>query len=290
MAVVICSRDRATLLDGALPAAVAALRPGDDLVVVDSASRDDSVRDVADRHGVRAVRCDRPGLSRARNTGWRATTAAVVLFTDDDCRLAPGAVAAAARALQPSSVGVVWGHVVSDDADAARNLSVTAEGEPGQYDGTGDLSATGHGAAMAFRREVLEALGGFDEALGAGSRFRAGEDKDAFWRASRAGWGVRAEPALQVVHVTWRDERQALRTLYGYGVGAGAVAAKRRRLAGDREVLGELWRHGLLPAARWARQRRIADSAGALARAAGCVAGAWQARRAPVDGDHLVDA
>lgn len=289
VAVVICCRDRAELLADALPPALAALRPQDELLVVDSASCDSSVADVARRHGVRVVRCERPGLSRARNAGWRSTDRPFLLFTDDDCRLDPAAVRAAAAALQLAGTGVVWGRVVAD-GDDGRALSVTAAGEPAAFDGSGDLSATGHGAAMAFRREVLGALSGFDEALGAGGRFRAGEDKDAFWRAVRAGWLVRAEPRLLATHVTWRAEGEALRTLYGYGYGAGAVATKRRRVAGERDVLGELWRHGLLPAARSARRGRLGDSAGALVRAVGCVNGAWQARRTPLERDHLVDA
>lgn len=284
----VCCRERAELLAGALPAALAALRPQDELLVVDSGSRDSSVADVARRHGVRVVRCDRPGLSRARNAGWRAADRPVVLFTDDDCLLDPASVQAAANALQPIRFGVVWGRVVADH-EGGRALSVTAEGEPVEYDGSGDVSATGHGAAMAFRREVLEELDGFDETLGAGGRFRAGEDKDAFWRAARAGWRVRAEPRLQVTHVTWRAEREALRTMYGYGVGAGALATKRRLLAGEHELVRELWRHGLLPAARSAKQRRFADSAAALIRGAGCASGAWQARRARLERDHLVE-
>lgn len=289
VALIICCRDRAELLAGALAAALAALRPQDELLVVDSASYDSTVADVARRHGVRVVRCEQPGLSRARNAGWRSTDRPFLLFTDDDCRLEPAAVRAAASALQHAGTGVVWGRVVAD-GDDRRSLSVTAEGEPTEFDGSGDLSATGHGAAMAFRREVLETLSGFDEALGAGGRFRAGEDKDAFWRAVKAGWRVRAEPLLQATHVTWRAQGEALRTLYGYGYGAGAVATKRRRVAGEREVLGELWRHGLLPAARFARRGRLGDSAGAVVRALGCVNGAWQARRVPLERDHLVDA
>jgi cellulose synthase/poly-beta-1,6-N-acetylglucosamine synthase-like glycosyltransferase len=154
----------------------------------------------------------------------------------------------------------------------------------------GDVSALGHGANMAFRREVLVELGGFDPLLGAGSEFPAGEDKDVLWRAMRAGWRAIFAADLQVTHVSWRDDMEAVRVMFRYGVGAGAVVAKRRRIAGERGLAAqEMWRHGLLPAARAARRGRWSASAGALARSAGVVEGAVRARRLPMRDGRLVD-
>lgn len=280
---VLCSRDRSALLAEALPSVLAAIRPGDEVVVVDSASRDGSVGTVAESAGVRLLRCDRPGLSRARNLGWRATDRPLVLFTDDDCRPLPGWMEAAAAAFADPAVGAVWGRVL-DDGRSGIPLSVSEADGPARYDGRGDLSSIGHGACMAFRRATLEDIGGFDELLGVGALLGSGEDKDAFWRAARAGWSCRSAPGVAVTHVGWRDDAAARRVLYRYGVGAGALAVKRRRLSRERSlVLAELWRHGLVPAARRARHRRYAVSAGALVRAAGVLSGARQGRRLPLD-------
>jgi GT2 family glycosyltransferase len=219
----------------------------------------------------------------------------VVVFTDDDCRPHDRWVAAAVAALVEDRVGVVWGRVLAD-VDATEptggiRLSLLDEGGPTEGALDADLSSLGHGADMAFRREVLEQVGGFDAALGVGSAYPAGEDKDVFWRAMRAGWRVRFAPAMAVTHVKWRGESEALRVMYRYGVGAGAVAAKRRRLDGTRGLVrGELVRHGLLPARRALRRGRLTRAAGALARSAGVVAGARRAGRAPMAGDHLSDA
>ena len=49
---------------------------------------------------------------------------------------------------------------------------------------------------MLVRRATFEALGGFDEGY-----FMYVEDVDLCWRAWRAGWRVRYEPAGRVVHV-----------------------------------------------------------------------------------------
>ncbi len=52
------------------------------------------------------------------------------------------------------------------------------------------------GSCFLVRREAWEELGGFDE-----SYFMYVEDVDLCWRAWRAGWTVRYEPAARVMHV-----------------------------------------------------------------------------------------
>ena len=79
VAVVLPTRDRPEMLARCLESLRAALGPDDELVVVDSAS----VVPIMDV-GARVIRCERPGVDRARNAGWRATTADLVLFVDDD--------------------------------------------------------------------------------------------------------------------------------------------------------------------------------------------------------------
>ncbi|MCW2600415.1 MAG: glycosyltransferase family 2 protein [Frankiales bacterium] len=284
---VICCRDRAELLADAVPAVLAELGPDDELLVVDSASLDSDVAVVARAAGARVLRCEEPGASRARNAGWRATSAAVVLFTDDDCRPLPGWRDAAVKALAAPETGAVWGQVLAD-RETGIALSVGAF-TPFEVTDDSDLSETGHGAAMAFRRSALEAVGGFDISLGAGARFGGAEDKDAFWRVHRAGFGARSVPEMAVTHVVHRDESQARRVMLSYGIGAGVLAWKRARL-GDRRPLvrSELWRHGLLPAVRWARRGRYAAATGALVRAVGVLCGWWQVRTWSVVDGHLV--
>jgi GT2 family glycosyltransferase len=79
---------------------------------------------------------------------------------------------------------------------------------------------------MAFRREALDAIGPFDELLGAGSRCRGGEDLDAFVRLLRAGWTVAYEPSALAWHTHRADRAGLRRQLFGYGVGLSAYLAK----------------------------------------------------------------
>jgi GT2 family glycosyltransferase len=175
-AVVVATRNRAALLERL----VSALRAQDgvdhvEIVIVDDASTDDTT-DVLRRLGVNYLRLPkRSGPAAARNAGWRASTAPVVAFTDDDCVPQPGWLAALVRGLRDADLA--QGCTRPDPGQAhlegpfSRTLEVTAE--TGYY----------QTCNMGYRREVIERLGGFDE------RFRhpTGEDTDVAWRAIAGG-------------------------------------------------------------------------------------------------------
>jgi glycosyltransferase involved in cell wall biosynthesis len=286
-AVVLCTRDRPQLLDDALHAIRAAVRPDDEVLVVDSGARTRDAIGIAARHGVQLIVESRPGLSRARNAGVSATTAEIIAFTDDDCR--PGAqwTASLAAAFADPNVGVALGRLRPEHPNAA----VPAD-DPGDdafaFDGNADVSALGAGANMAFRRAALRASRGFDESLGAGSPLRSGEDHDMVWRVLRSGWIGRYEPAATVVHLDWLSPWQAVRKRYNYGVGAGAVAAKVARVdpaRGRTMMARKLWTDGA--------RRALADGVKGYQRAAlgdvlyviGVIAGAGVvARRSLTEG------
>jgi GT2 family glycosyltransferase len=66
----------------------------------------------------------------------------------------------------------------------------------------------GTGCNMAFRREVLQALGGFDEALDTGAALPGGGDTDMFYRVVRAGYPLIYEPQFMVFHRHRRELKQ----------------------------------------------------------------------------------
>lgn len=285
VAVVIPCRDRAPLLGDAIDAARRSLRPGDELLVVDSASPTAAVRETAARAGVRYVRAPEPGASLARNVGVAATTAPVVAFTDDDCRPGPDWVPAVADAFEDPLVGVVAGRVVAAGPSGPLVLSVTPLGAAAGDDPMG----IAHGANLAFRRAALGAVGGFDELLGPGAPFHNGEDYDATWRVVRAGWGFAYEPRAVVEHVQWRSRWAALATYFRYGIGDGAFAAKALRLdpAARSLLTRRLWSTGLRAAAiNMARGNEWAATAGGL-KAVGVVVGVVRARRVALQGEHF---
>jgi glycosyltransferase involved in cell wall biosynthesis len=291
VAVVVCSRDRPQQLRDCLRALSA--QDADDVVVVDSASMTSATADAAREADVRCTRADVPGLAHARNVAMRATTADVVAFTDDDCTPQPGWAHAirsqfSAAADGDEQLGFVVGRVTA--AGGGEPVSVVLDAFPRTYGADDDPSHIGHGANLAVSRTCWDALGGFDDMLGVGSELRSGEDTDFLWRALRGGWVGRYEPHAVVSHEQWRDRRAALVTSYGYGVGAGAVRSKVRRLAGNDAARGfsaGSVRATLRQAGTDLRAGYEFGFASSLMRAAGVIVGRTTASRLPLVHGHL---
>ncbi len=172
---------------------------------------------------VRVLQHARPGLGGARNVGWRAARADIVAFTDDDCYPQQDYLARIDGCFSDPRYGFVGGRVLLHDPS---DLPVTiqlcnhrVEFPPKSYIAPGEL----HGANFAFRRQALEAIGGFDERLGAGTKYDSAEDTDAIARVSAMGWWGLYDPAPAVSHHHRRrdaKERQRMRKAHGIGTGA----------------------------------------------------------------------
>jgi glycosyltransferase involved in cell wall biosynthesis len=84
----------------------------------------------------------------------------------------------------------------------------------------------GSGQNMAFRRDALEEVGGFDPVLGTATVTLAGEDLELMLRILLAGRRVVYEPKAIVRHEHQRTYEQFRRRVWGYGVGLTACLAK----------------------------------------------------------------
>ncbi len=221
-----------------------------------------------------------PGISAARNRGVASAAGPVVAFIDDDVEVEPGWLRAvgARFVLEPSADCVtgpvlpkeletpaqVWfersgGHMeqryervqfVNDGAWRGRFLGglrrsrfqVTAR-RTGAPDETFLLYRSGKigvGASLAVRTDVLRRVGGFDSALGAGTRTMSGEDHMLFVALLHAGCQITFDPGAYVFHTHRRTLPELRHQLLGYGTGYTAMlAASARR---DRaHVAGLAW-------------------------------------------------
>lgn len=194
VAVVIASRNRAALLAEALDALAGQTLQEVELLVVDDDSDDDTARLLADR-GVPTLRVARGGPGQARQAGWRATTAPVVAFTDDDCVPDRRWLAALLRPIEAGTADFVQGRTVPRPDEVHRlgpwSRTQVVEEPNGFY----------QTCNMAYRRDVLEALGGFrPEFTGPDT---AGEDTDLGWRATEAGYRFAFADEAVVHHAVW---------------------------------------------------------------------------------------
>lgn len=242
--VILASRNRPDLLADTVASLLASdPMPGEVIVV------DQSDRPHPGLSGVRYLRTESRGLSRANNLGTREAIHDHLVFTHDDVLVEPdwyGKMMAAL--LQGGPRTVVTGRVLPADPEPesadgfapSLNLSTT----PAVYEGTSARDVIWP-MSLALHRSVLDAVGGFDERLGPGTPYPAAEDNDLCRRLLEAGCRIVFEPAAVVHHRAWRPRSEHASLRYDYGRGQGAFYAKHRdlrRLTGD--VAGRLFRLG----------------------------------------------
>ncbi|MBV9279479.1 MAG: glycosyltransferase [Chloroflexi bacterium] len=159
VSVVVPTRNRAGLLPDLLAALAIQTYPAYEVVVVDDAS-DDRTPDLLAAWagpGRLALRLDTPaGSYAARNRGWRAARGGVITFTDDDCLPQPGWLAALAAALRESDAPGVQGVTLAGPGEITPFTHQIEQRRPGPPYRTCNI---------AYRRGVLERLGGFDDHL-----------------------------------------------------------------------------------------------------------------------------
>ena len=289
--VVLPTRDRAERLQRCLASLADTLGPDDELIVVDSASTDPNVRRVAEAAGAIVLRCERPGVDRARNAGWRRAQHDAVLFVDDDVVVDTGWADALMAALEKHPYGgFVTGRIDALECGGAveRPVAIKDDEHPARLDAdtTGTL---GHSASLAVRRGALEQIGGFDEAMGAGARFQSSPEVDLFDRLFAAGWVGWYEPAARAKHEQWRVRRQLLVLDWRYGMGAGARVAKlvrSNRVRARRVAYEVVWTTGLRTAGSDLRAGYQTGVLLRLAQVLGAVVGFAVALPVPVREGH----
>ena len=134
------------------------------------------------------------GPGAARNAGWRQARAALVAFTDDDCRAHPDWLRAGVEAHGGDPEAIVQGRTEPDPGELpAGLLSRTV-----RIDRLGPQYET---CNVFYPRALLERLGGFDEGFGLRP---GGEDTDLAWRALESGAHAVHAPGALVFHAVER--------------------------------------------------------------------------------------
>jgi glycosyltransferase involved in cell wall biosynthesis len=230
--VIMCTRNRGDRLAAALDAIDRTEFDGEwEFILVDNGSTDGTqaaASAFAARTRIKTFRCvaePAAGLSRARNRGVREARGALIAFTDDDCYAEPDWLREVTAPFAFDKIGFSGGKItLFDPTDAA--VTVSWSDTPRTYPPNGFVNAGDiQGANMAFRREVLEEIGLFDPAFGAGAAYAA-EDLDALWAASRKGWHGMYWPKAVVHHHHGRKEADIEALMRGYLFGRGALVAK----------------------------------------------------------------
>ena len=119
------------------------------------------------------------------------------------------------------------------------------------------MAMNGFTMNVAFRRDVFERFGYFDERFGRGTRIGSGEDPDLFFKVLRHGGRILFEPRAMVVH-RWPTDWKALRRSI-FQAGCGHTAILTKYFLQEPSLRGEILRYTTSRVLR--RRPRAPDSA-----------------------------
>lgn len=239
VSVVVCTCNRAPQLAQCLERLLQLTCLPEEIIVIDNAPRDKSSQEVVEQFdGVVYVREPRVGLDIARNTGAKRASLPIVAYVDDDVTVHPLWVYHVWETFQNPAVAAMTGLVIASQLESEaqcifeKHWSFNRGYVDKTYDGQyfketlpkgPPVWEIGAGANMAFRKEVFEKVGYFDELLDAGAAGCNG-DSEMWYRVLAKGHAIHYNPRAIVFH-EHRENVQELKKQIFYYMRGHTVAA-----------------------------------------------------------------
>jgi hypothetical protein len=196
VSVVVCAYNAADTIDDCLRSLSALTYPDADIIVINDGSRDETGT-IAKRYPkAKVIDVPNGGLSAARNLGIQHATGEIVAYTDADVRVDPDWLTYLVQPiLSGKYVGSGGPNVVPPDDDWVAQSVARAPGGPTHVLLNDRVAEHVPGCNMAFRRDALLAIGGFNPVY-----LRAGDDVDICWRLQARGHEIGFAPSALVWH------------------------------------------------------------------------------------------
>lgn len=229
VSVVVCSHNGDRTLDECLRSLEAIDYPDYEVILVDDGSTDNT-RDIAKAFPeICTIHQSNMGLSAARNTGLEAATGSIIAYTDSDCYADADWLSLLVHQLQRTGAAAVGGPNLTPKDGRVPTLVSASPGQPTHVLETDYIAEHIPGCNMAFRREALEDIGGFDPMFR-----KAGDDVDVCWRLQEGGYWITYAPGAFVWHHRRQDPKAYLRQQAGYGEAEALLSIKHPNKFDDR--------------------------------------------------------
>ena len=286
---VMCTRNRAHSIAQAVSSVMSNDYPNFALTIIDQSTTNDTELALAPIAAadprVRYVHTNLAGLSRAYNSGIRATDGEILVFTDDDCIVATDWISRIVAAFESEPEGeLLYGQVIaaSNEGDDARLTPTLTIDKPERLAKGEGFRVFGMGANFAARRRLFDRIGFFDEVLGGGGKLRSSQDFDLEYRAYKGGSVILLRPEVTLRHDGKRDAEDWPTLLFNYGAGDGAFYFKHVRCR-DLYATGMLLRSLLTPLAKGSVKKVLRREGLELAYVKGFVRGMRDSLKFKVD-------
>ncbi len=215
VSVVVCAYNAAGTLEDNLRSLDQLTYPDYEVILVNDGSTD-RTGEIARAHPlVRVIDTTNQGLSAARNVGLAEATGEIVAYTDADTRVDRDWLTFLVQPfLNSDVVGSGGPNVVPADDPPIAQCIARAPGGPTHVLLDDRIAEHVPGCNMAFRRDALLAIGGFNAVY-----LRAGDDVDVCWRLQARGWKIGFASAALVWHHHRNSVQAYWRQQVGYGEG-----------------------------------------------------------------------
>ena len=218
VSVVVCSYNGASTLDECLRSLVALDYPDFEIILVDDGSSDNT-SEIAKRFpAVRLICQSNQGLSAARNMGLQSATGSIIAYTDSDCFVDVNWLTHLVHQLESCDAVAVGGPNLTPDDGWIAACVAASPGQPTHVLESDMIAEHIPGCNMAYRREALEAINGFNP------RYRkAGDDVDLCWRLQQNEKWITFAPGAFVWHHRRHTPGAYLKQQAGYGEAEGLL-------------------------------------------------------------------
>lgn len=213
VSVVVCAYNASDTIEDCLSSLERLDYPDYEVLVVNDGSHD-ATSSLAGRFpSVRVIDIPNGGLSTARNVGLAEASGEIIAYTDADTRADPEWLTYLVQPFLGSDVVAAGGpNVVPPDDPPMAQCIARAPGAPTHVLLDDRNAEHVPGCNMAFRRDALLAIGGFNTVY-----LRAGDDVDVCWRLQGRGGTIGFAPSALV----WHHHRNSIRAYWKQQVGYG---------------------------------------------------------------------
>jgi GT2 family glycosyltransferase/DNA-binding beta-propeller fold protein YncE len=213
VSVVICAYNAADTLADNLRSLEKLTYPDYEIILVNDGSKDRTSEIGRSFAKVRVIDTPNAGLSAARNVGLAEAAGEIVAYTDSDTRVDRDWLTFLVQPFLTSDVVASGGpNVVPADDPPMAQCIARAPGGPTHVLLDDRIAEHVPGCNMAFRRDALLAIGGFNPIY-----LRAGDDVDVCWRLQSRGWKIGFASSALV----WHHHRSSVKAYWNQQVGYG---------------------------------------------------------------------